>query len=1287
MIASGDAGGSEKRLGSRLPASTARSLVVVLTIVTVLWGCRAPVEVEGDLPVGPFEHRLASLTQDPGGQWYVVAIRGQSPGPFLTVEHDGQTHLFVTRRKGNRSAKLLPLTRPEPVWMEEAYDGQPTLEFHDELRHRTVESTLGLWRGGEASEVRWLGPRPEITQRAVVVPVPRLSEATSLPSLIRGLTYVGNDGVVHTEGDLRPDDGPYLLIPDGPLSEHSPRAVSLVDDLIVDRQPQGWSLESLAGPNVASAADLSELAGRHSVEVVMASQDDDIRIGFAADGGAPRRGAWSRKVALAESGFLLTGPAREEVVQAALRAVDDLYRNHPLSAAYHLQQIKGRWSVDQNRVATKLRHQDLVAAGGYLAWMRAAHLESSEGMGPELSLYLARAYAYANHWEAVLDYGERAVRLFGHWSPEQGAMGAGRTRLMMADAYLATGEKEDALKMLELAFDDFLIAGDAYRAALVRRRLLLKGAFDDVDAVVRSFQEAGATYEASRTLLLAAAGALEENELDVAGKWIDHWTDRFGEDAPARLVWLARAVQVRMQWLRGDGVAERISDWEVESENSRAWEALLTFALTQHQWRSMHDEVDLERLGRLLVAASTRSYSDIFTAEIHSTLATLCTDLLFGRRVAREEGIGRYCDEHIRTSVAMEEGITSLLEGGYRFLQRSELAAAERVESFIVEALPEDDHWPAAQAKTYLYRAALAEELRMLEASPAADEEPVVAALQGAFEVLDEYLPAEDAPRLLMEFGELFDLRAMDRISLALYGAAVDAARTAELDRETFESSLEFARACHRAGAWEKLAGMDNVDSPLHAARIDLYRAHAKIVKGKGEEGAALKEGVMEAVEEFGALQRLGARELAARLAMERDDVESAREQLAGALSELDDFPEGLRERNEARSYEAGLAVTNARLRVLEGDAEGAQEEADKAMEMVRRLDDATGHRDLEMRAFRVAIAVAERSEHREELIEELQERSRLWSNARGSRERRDVSRLLMSYDIASGDSERAIGRLRSVLGEGLGVTSSRREHHCVLAETKIQAGEEPGEFHLHNCQGAADEPGAVWVQLLAALAVEDSGLVSYRRELALHLTDILPTKSSGEAKRMRWLVEFVAPVVEDDEGLVVEVESRFSHSRAGVDPDDPDRQRQWTVDERINAATEYAELLIDSGRYAEAQERLLDAGSLGRWYFVEELDSEDLWLLLRARLATHSLQPFAVLRYTEEALQQQDVQMKERRAQFHYYRGAAHLQLGHVFAAEGELQTARELVEDSAATVEKIDQLESVVRAVRSGR
>lgn len=1251
-----------------------RLCVVVAAVVLAVAGCRTPVEQEGDLDVQLFERPGTSLATGPGGEWFVVARRGESPDRFLTVDYDDETHLFVTDPIGERSAEILPLTRVDIDWFNEALESTPRLRFHGGLEGLEIDGTLGLWQGGDTESIVWLGDRPESPRRGVVLPVDLdIGETKSMPAHIEGTVTTDAEGLVERHDPFPEVRGPYLVVPDGPVTDLTPRAAATGETELAEMAMPGldWEFgEVSTDRSVRSVADVRELAGMHGVELMAARQDDEIRVGFAADGGPPKRAEALRPVALAESGFVIDGQLDAGSTETALRAADDMYRDHPLSAAYRLQKLDpgDQWHVDDNPWATELRHQDLVAAADFAPWMRTRLVGRQQALGPDIKLYLVRALTYMGRWEAVLRYADGTLELFDEMPETTRAVGAARTRVLMADAHRARGDRRAAAESLEVAGEDFQRAGDTYRAGLVeRRRRLLTDQEDNFLPVVETLQRAGADYESSRTLLLAAAEALVDGRLETSREHFEMWRDRFGEEAPRGLVAMSWALQERLEW-RQTGHPEHRRDFE---EQPPRWDALVLSGLTRYDRRGLEEPVDLAELGELLVEGTRRSDADLFDDEVDRALGVVCTDVLYANETAGQpEWLRLECDRRTRRLAASPVGVSSLLDGGQRFVQLARLSAAAQLEELLLDELSEGPRWALTEGRVLLYRAARLIELANPDDPGGGDDEAdPIETIREAFEVLEEGLSEDEAPGVLRSLGMEYDARGFDRHALALYDAARRAADRTGAEGAEFEAALELARLRTEVHRWDDLAAMDNVASPLHAVRIDLRRGHAELMRGDAKRGNTLVEQSLRRASEFGELQQLDIGALATWLAVERGEFDRAWEHLERTEEVLDGLPESVAGRDERRVLEARLRLLARFVASVAHRQEPPLGPSDEQFARVQRLLEEVPPEMVVHVDGRIVAMAADSAADRDELDRAHAVLERMWRYSAGDRDvlRRDLARGYATILVADDRIEAASRVVESTLEQGLGVDGVRFRHHCLLSRIRqFEDRSRLAGFHLERCGvGDEDRREQIRTELLAAMADPDA-VAGYRVELVELLREHLPPKAAAEDRRLEWIAGFSRARTEDET-------EEARQLREDLDEAEAPRRRE--------IAAELIELLVDAARYEEADELLETRTEL---FFDDEDRASASWHRWRAESKVRQLRPFRAFDYIDRALEEGPEWTDDQQARLHFLRAVAHLQLRQTVPALDQIEKARDAGPGEQLT-DQIGELESKLVSNRS--
>lgn len=1244
-----------------------------LLMAAALWGCRTPVVVEGNLSAEPFLRSEASLTKDSAGRLFAVTALGQQPDRFAVVDFEDQIHLFWTHRKGERAVHLLPLTRLDIDWYNRAMTRTPEIRFYDEVDDLAVATSVGFWRGGSQDNIRWLGPVPEGEIQAVVVPTEVDIESVSLADYIVGIVALTGDSITRRFQTFPPHRGPYLIIPDGAFNQQGlPRVASSAQGSFeTDEVAWTWS-SAVGGEPVNNSAELQQGAGLFGVDIYIANRGGDIAFGFATDAGPPGLGSRNLRPALAESGLILNAGADANSRLHVIRGIDALYSGNPLSAAFHLAQTSD-WHVDGSREATLLRHQDLIAAAGYIPWTRAAIVEGKEGMGPEISLYLARAFAYEDHWRATTAHATRGGRLFGQWPAESAPLGVGRANLLRAAALLAQGDEDGAIRIYIQAARAFAAAEDPYNAALARREAALIAPTEfDFTEVADLLEGAGATYEASRTLLIGVAFLIEARDFDGARQKLEAWTNRFGSQPPIRLAMLSRSLELRMAVLAGDEVDDQsIRDQFHEAQAHNAWEAAVVAGLTWYGHSSQFGESERHQLGQTLAQANLRGGVELFTLEVDRTLGAICADVAFApaARDAVSE-ISRQCRHRIERAATTPEGIASLLNGGYRYLQRGDLASARALEQFVFSRLQEERAWNLVSADSYFYRAALLEEAASSE-DHGADSEASVDAIQAAFNLLRQTYAPRQAPVELIALGDQFHARGFETLTIALYRAARRAAASADRNSVEFDAALKLARSLHRGQHWSELSSMESVESPLHAARIDLYRAQADFFRNNMGSARDAQTRVLRQAREFGDLQRVSVLNLAAELAEERGDLDRAREFTEQALSNLDTLPQSLAPQEQSRVLTARTLAMAAGQAALAGDVDEGRRYIERSLTIFEELPMSTAPQ-VRLEVLQNAARLSADVESFDGYVADLETLFRRMPDDAPIYLRRDVLRSLAELLIGRGDHQRAREHINAVVSRGQGLSPRRIEHHYLVGLVQLYSSDFDGaRSQLRRVARAGEGFAAARATLLDALA-DHSATANYRAGLVRHLRDELPEYEVGERARLQWMSEFAAPTVTPIPELGNQLRETFS-SDQNISPD-----------ARLAAAVSYIQYLLDTGQYEEVDRVLQSESAI---FYDPEVDAVDVWVRLRITSMVRQLRPFDVFRYADRALSEAPPRSDEGEAEVNYLRAVAHLQAGQYFPARQYLENARAVATESMEISQHLDELESTLDATRFGR
>lgn len=1243
------------------PYHRALFLISAFALALFAIGCRPSVQVEGGLQPEAFLSRGATLTKDGAGRLFVVAARGQSPGRFALVKDAGQSHLFWARPVGERTAQLFPLTRFDIDWYNRAM-GRRYVEFHDEIRDMALSDSLGLWRGGDEEALRWLGPMPKGRSRAVVMSAALEVGSPSLADFILGTVEVDASGAVSHEGTFPSHKGPYFVIVDGPKNEEAPRAAALTRTAL--EAPEGWVFVGQSrAAGLKDSATLAQRAGELGVEVIIAEADDTFFAGFAKDGAALGFGPLAQRPALVESGFLFPAASDGAARRRALQVLDDLYKGHPLSAAYHLARLQG-WSVDKNPEATLLRHQDLIAAAGFIPWTRAAILEGREGQGPEASIYLSRAFIYAGHGPAVLAHAGRAESLFQSWPEDEGgALGLARAMVLESQGRLLTDDRASAGAALAGAQEYYERGGDRFRQAEAARALaLLEPEGADFIKISDQFQDARASYEASRTLLLGGAIYLEDGEKEKVQGLLEAWEERFAPQAPQRLNLFYKALALRAN----RAVSEEPRALFEEARRAHAWEALLVLGPVGHGQHASSEGEAIRAFARQLSQARRRSSTSLFSRQVEESLRSICTDLVFSGQAGDEAGLDRHCLEQVATILDSAEGAQTYLDAGYRLLQQGELAGAATLAQTLLESGLDDD---VLRARALFLDAAVLREQAAIAGE--SDSQEAIRVIQEGFDLLQGALAPREAPRMLKEMGDEFVLRGLDGHAITLYQASRQAAINANRTTAEFDAALHLAEALYEAGQWRTLAALSRVESPLHGARIQLYKAQANFALENNGTARELLASALEQAKGFGDLQRVSVLHLATTLARERGEAELAGELIAEAQRILEALPENVTGREEAQVLRAQTFVIRGQLNHDEGNPVAARVDLTRAFELFESLPPKSAPA-VQQRLLEVAASTSQDSRELRNYLQRMQVLAALVQEtaplaAQGARAR--AARL----ELRLGDPGEAARALKSALASGDGVARQRGAHHCLLGEVFLSAGEaEQAERHLKACAGSEDPRFAERGQFLLAMA-DSTATASYRGELARHLTRGLGEAEEFEKRRLLWMAELVEP--RRDKNEAEEGTLRADFQAAAQDGGG------LSSAERSTRAVSYIDYLLDSAQYQEADRLLQSEAAL---FQISAASGESEWTRLRLTSLIRQLRPYDALELMERALSETGDGAEASGASIFYLRAAAYMQAGQDLAAAELLARAKQLALAGTPLFKEIRELESTLPSSR---
>ncbi|TXD37772.1 hypothetical protein FRC98_08785 [Lujinxingia vulgaris] len=1246
-------------------ARLSRAALCGVVAVSLLGGCRDVVRVEGDLAAAPFKELGASLTKDPSGRWFVVAAQGQPLKRYALVTHHEAVQAFEVVPTGERSGELLPLTEVPVAWFNLAMVGTPEVRFADTLDDELLASTVGLWAGGQSEEIRWVGPLPEGVESAVVLRAQGDAPEASLAERIVGTLEVDAEGVVNATQRFDAGQGPYLVLREGPVSDALPRmatytAMGMPTEGLLEAVESGEAL------NVRTMAELREVGAGRGAELLVADAGNDLMLGLSSGALAPGFGPAAQRPALAESGFRLGADATLAHRRQALQALVAMYQGHPLKAAYLLRQIPGL-NVDGSERGAELRLLDLEAAAGFGAWMRRGAAIGVEGFGADAALAIARAYAYEGQWDAVVIYAERAASLFGRWPSPQRELGRARAYQLGAlasiwagrDGGLERAQARMARALVEVQrIEDPLRAGEVAR---IRALIALKnGDFQQAEELLelarQGFADAGSQRLESKLALDAAYAFYVSGATDAALRAYRRWERDHQELRRPEQEMMARALQMVLGVEGAPAPGERAwADLQARAHALRAWDALLLAALERYQARPYGGQEVVE-LGETVLRASARSSLALLDDRIDGALSGICAETLFAGEEGTASELAHLCESVAGRYFAEPASVEPLFRAAYRFLQRGELGRAREALAFITTRAPRSGPWRITHAQAQLLGAAIDVESQR--------PEEVAAQLDEAFKLLNVSLERGYAPGVLLQLADSFDLRGFDRIAISLTESAMSAARQQYQRTTGFDASLALAERLYQARRFEELAGLEPPESPLHAARVNLYRAHAEIMRGNSRLGSELQVQALEQARDFGGLQRISVNLLSLELALARGEFAVAQELGERIGRELEDLPTNLAISEGGRVLSARALALTARAHLGAGAPDEARRMSARALAIFKELSDEVAP----MVRAEVLEVAARQARTLDELKAHVDALDALFAQTSRGDEReaaREIARRLTPLLLTLDETRRAIDVLQRVHARGDALFGFRDRSHCLTGEVAAYAGDTPAaRYHLERCaQSDAFEAQATRGLLVMALSNPEASL-AYRASLANHLLQYhaaeLAPFEQGRLRLINALATSLATPAPEQEAALRE---ELAAAPGPV--------------EHLEVLVRLGDYLLNVGHFEEL-ERLLQSEA-SAFYHDEVVDGPARLVQLRLRALVTQARPFEALAYASRALAEAPSSDPVEQARAKRLLAHAHIQLGQPLQARVYLEEAAALAGDAGELSDEREALESV--------
>ncbi len=887
-------------------------------------GCATPVEVEGDLPRDAFEERLSSLTKAPNGGLHAVASRGMSPSAWVLVEYDGRSHLFATASVRQRSARLLALGEVEREWINEAIESgvRPQFVEPSQLASMTVDDPIGWWSGDPDHPVEALGDQDFRGRPLLMLPADHDESVDRLASAARART--GEDGRL---SDAPSKESASLVVADGRISERGPQVAVESElspsDALYDTYDH-WRIRAIDLPEATQDLVLREMALEQGVQVVIVLKGDRVVIGFGTPEYLPEVNGAGLEIAMADSGFSVPLSVWREHPKEVLSVVDDLYHERYLGAfigLIDLDEAAEAVEASPNSRADELRRLDLIAAGGLGDWHHHRLMGESLEKDADQARFLARSSAYRGDWEKMEVRSHLALELYSKRGGELGHLGRAHTHEQWARTLQRRQRWEPLNEHLHQSRDQFRLAGEPARAALVERRIQWAWPDERWHHVVQDLSSQGLPQQAKIALLAQALGQLMSGDLESTARRLELFADTKAQDAGSAAMRLYRAVDLGWRVIQ-----ERHVDMAGGPQLfDEAWErrdpdalSVTTWILHEHFRGAIEERMDVDRF----IAAHRQAVE-----------RGVLRDWL---KPAIDKSWGFYCAPYQPVSDSAHEGcsmdlpddnemkVSGIIERGYQAHILNDGPLVEAIQAFLDNEFSSAAHgedWRGVDELT----------LDALLWSQIVEEE---SALTAALVAELRELASEKRHGWLTDSSRELERRGFYDWAIALQEQAVELPDGWPRQGERFQDEQRLAGLYFRAQRWEDLKSLTISDSPLHAAALTVYQAHAAGRQGDRERARQLSMEAREAAGEFGLLHQLSIDEKMIRLALDRGDLEFASGLISGAWNTL-----AISELQFARPQRRVLSVRMRLNRARLLAAYGLSEEADQAL--ARAIDEA----------------------------------------------------------------------------------------------------------------------------------------------------------------------------------------------------------------------------------------------------------------------------------------------------------------------------------------------------------
>lgn len=1186
-------------------------ITLFAVLLTVAAGCRS-VRPEAGLPLSAFDGPTPKITANDRGFWFLIDDDSTEFTPFVEVKSGEAREVFYAVARGDRTVRLLPVSRFAYPMLNSARDGTVQVRWlgSPDQAGEDFGEPVGWASGKASSTVKWAGTPP-----ADGTPVALLAgEAPADLKLGKWLLGTATlRGGRLTNVVKSPDaEGPFAVVPDGRADAGTYRV-----------RTSNANIEDVPGASIraTNVAVPSGTPTRYSWRPAALRSEGDLYIG-RHNGGA---------VAMASNPVMVQGLAlavTDEPLGVApkgathlVRAFQAVANERYLAASFWF--ARAQPDVAGNYYAGALRALELIAAAGYVDWMRQAVLVNAEGLDADAGLYLARGHYVAGDFSRSDDFATRAIDRFAAWARPGSNIGGGRARMLKAQIAARQGEFKTAYQHAKAAAEMFDEVDDAMRAA-------------DAELHASLYALNGANARAAvKNAALARSRFFHGNSPYWSGFAEIALSDvyrRFGETGEAEK--MARFAAMRFEEMNDDVARNRarIAEGRVAGERSPSQgknelEIAFDRARTSGDLTGLLDAAaslvvigaaeseTTATYGRVILGGLDRTDDPFVRERASQAIALLCSRGLPGAvekatdatevDIARARAACNVADQR-ETSDTM---VSALVAQGYAALSAGKLDEAGSLADRARRSVNDDLRMNApTQAAEAIFLSAVIE-----RSASAVDAEKT--ALEGV-RLLGESL---DSTRLAPTYAELADrMVARGQIWLAseLFRAAMAAAGDQAQNELRRELVMRRLTVLHAAGQMEEarqaalaaepiLGGAGASSAPL-LARLWTYQADILARLDRDADADLAEDKAAAQLEEVDGPTRLEITLLATRLAIDRNDLTAAQGKLRRATALEKGLETGLASAEQRSLLQAQIATLHAALAERSADATAASKHYQDAVAKLSSLASTPDVLRARIRALGGAAETATSDAVVTDAVRQL-EASRDAATKRAPDLVPAATETLAKVEILAGRPSRALELVEQARLSGAAPAPSALDALCLEARAAALSGRKDTAENLRRCAETSAAQRKVDATLIAAFAdpdMSDRQRQRTARQLDASYGADLPAR---ELQRLKLVTEIVVGTEKANESE----EGRLQKSlQRAIDQNKPGRV--------VDAATDLVDYLTRTGQASKATQ-VVDENS--KWFYEADPESAGRLVRLQTQARVASLDPIATFSFAARAL------------------------------------------------------------------